>query len=186
MISAGRIVSCLRMVFEQIKAEKFQQKEKEAFTMSIEKVKNYFEQYGLAGKVMEFEVSSATVELAAEALHTQPGRIAKTLSFLIKDGSCILVVMAGDKKVDNSKFKAAFGTKAKMPSPDEVLEKVGHSVGGVCPFAIPDNVKVYLDESLKEHETVFPACGSSNSAIELTCNSLYQYAKAAGWVDIGK
>ena len=138
--------------------------------MSVEKVKAYFEPYGLADKVMEFDVSSATVELASQALHTQPGRIAKTLSFLTKDGSCILVVMAGDKKVDNSKFKAAFGTKAKMPSLEEVAEKV----------------RVYLDESLKEHETVFPACGSSNSAIELSCEELYRYANAVGWVDVGK
>ena len=154
--------------------------------MSVEKVKAYFEPYGLADKVMEFDVSSATVELAAQALHTQPGRIAKTLSFLMKDGSCILVVMAGDKKVDNAKFKAAFSTKAKMPSPEEVAQKVGHNVGGVCPFAIPEEVKVYLDESLKEHETVFPACGSSNSAIELSCEELYRYANASGWVDVGK
>jgi len=154
--------------------------------MSVEKVKAYFEQYGLADKVMEFDVSSATVELAAEALHTQPGRIAKTLSFLMKDGSCILVVVAGDKKVDNSKFKATFGTKAKMPSPEEVTEKIGHSVGGVCPFAVPEGVKVYLDESLKEHETVFPACGSSNSAIELDREALYRYSNAVGWVDVGK
>ena len=94
--------------------------------------------------------------------------------------------MAGDKKVDNSKFKAAFGTKAKMPSLEEVAEKVGHKVGGVCPFAIPEEVRVYLDESLKEHETVFPACGSSNSAIELSCEELYRYANAVGWVDVGK
>ncbi len=154
--------------------------------MSVERVKEYFAEFNLADKVMEFDVSSATVELAAQALHTQPGRIAKTLSFLMKDGSCILVVMAGDKKVDNAKFKAAFSTKAKMPSPEEVLEKTGHSVGGVCPFAIPDNVKVYLDQSLREHETVFPACGSSNSAIELDCDSLFRCANAAGWVDIGK
>lgn len=154
--------------------------------MSVERVKAYFEKFSLADRVMEFSVSSATVELAAEALHTQPGRIAKTLSFLMKDGSCILVVMAGDKKVDNTKFKAAFGTKAKMPSPDQVLEKVGYSVGGVCPFAVPEEIKVYLDESLKEHETVFPACGSSNSAIELDRESLYRYANAAGWIDIGK
>ena len=152
--------------------------------MSVEKVKAYFEPYGLADKVMEFDVSSATVELASQALHTQPGRIAKTLSFLTKDGSCILV-MAGDKKVENSKFKAAFGTKAKMPSLEEVAEKVGHKVGGVCPFAIPEEVRVYLDESLKEHETVFPACGSSNSAIELSCEELYRYANAVGWVDVG-
>ena len=154
--------------------------------MSVEKVKAYFEPYGLADNVMEYDVYSATVELASKALHTQPGRIAKTLSFLTKDGSCILVVMAGDKKVDNSKFKAAFGTKAKMPSLEEVAEKVGHKVGGVCPFAIPEEVRVYLDESLKEHETVFPACGSSNSAMELSCEELYRYANAVGWVDVGK
>ena len=154
--------------------------------MSIEKVRDYFRPLGREGDILEFPVSSATVELAAQAVGVIPARIAKTLSFLTKDGSCILVVMAGDKKVDNSKFKAAFGTKAKMPSLEEVAEKVGHKVGGVCPFAIPEEVRVYLDESLKEHETVFPACGSSNSAIELSCEELYRYANAVGWVDVGK
>ena len=154
--------------------------------MSIEAVKAYFEQFGMSGQILEFDVSSATVELAAQALNTQPGRIAKTLSFLTKEEECFLVVLAGDKKIDNHKFKATFGLKAKMPTPEQVAEKIGHQVGGVCPFAVPEGTKVYLDKSLQEHETLFPACGSSNSAIELSCEDLYRYANAADWVDIGK
>jgi len=149
-------------------------------------VKAYFEQFGMADRVLEFDVSSATVELAAQALHTQPGRIAKTLSFLTKEEECFLVVLAGDKKIDNHKFKTTFGLKAKMPTPEQVSEKIGHQVGGVCPFAVPEGIKVYLDRSLQEHETVFPACGSSNSAIELDCEALFRYANAVEWVDIGK
>lgn len=153
--------------------------------MSIEKVKQYFESYNLVDKILEFEVSSATVALAAIALNTEPGRIAKTLSFMIKEGP-ILIVVAGDEKIDNSKYKAYFHTKAKMLTYDEVEELIGHSVGGVCPFAVNDGVKVYLDESLKRFTTVFPACGSSNSAIELTPLELEKYSGFVSWVDVCK
>lgn len=153
--------------------------------MAIEKVRDYFEEFGIAYKIQEFDASSATVELAAQALNVEPERIAKTLSFK-KDESCILVVAAGDTKIDNAKFKTTFGVKAKMLSPEEVLEQVGHAVGGVCPFGIPENVSVYLDESLNRFKTVFPACGSSNSAIELTCEELYKYANGEEWVDVCK
>ncbi len=154
--------------------------------MAIEKVREYFKTLGIEDKIQEFSVSSATVELAAEALGVKGQRIAKTMSFKLKDDSCVLVVCAGDTKVDNHKYKEAFETKAKMLSPDEVNSMVGHAIGGVCPFAIPDDVKVYLDESLKRFETVFPACGSSNSAVELTCDELYKYSNASGWVDVTK
>lgn len=153
--------------------------------MAIDKVKAYFRQYGMEDNILEFEVSSATVELAAAALHCEPQRIAKTLSFLV-DGHALLVAAAGDMKIDNAKFKAQFGTKAKMLSPEEVETLVGHAVGGVCPFAVKEGVKVYLDVSLKRFETVFPACGSSNSAIELTIPDLEKYAGYAGWVDVCK
>ena len=135
--------------------------------MSIEKVKVYFSQYSMADRVQEFEVSSATVELAAQALNCEPCRIAKTLSFMV-DGHAVLIVAAGDAKIDNPKYKAQFGTKAKMLTPDEAETLIGHAVGGVCPFAVNEGVTVYLDNSLKRFETVFPACGSSNSAIELS------------------
>ena len=144
--------------------------------MSIENVKAYFRPLGLEGRIQEFPVSSATVDLAAQALGCQPGRIAKTLSFLV-EGQAVLIVMAGDKKVDNPKYKAQFGAKAKMLSPAQAEALVGHPVGGVCPFGIKDGVTVYLDESLKRFPTVFPACGSSNSAIELTLNELETYAR---------
>ena len=153
--------------------------------MAIEKVKKYFSQYGMEGRVKEFEVSSATVELAAEALHCEPCRIAKTLSFLI-DGRGILIVMAGDAKIDNAKFKATFKTKAKMLTPDEVESMIGHKVGGVCPFAVNEGVEVYLDHSLKRFATVFPACGSGNSAIELSIEELEKYSSYISWVDVGK
>ena len=153
--------------------------------MAIEPVKAYFKILGMEEKVMELDTSSATVELAANALGVVPGRIAKTLSFKT-DENAILVVTAGEAKIDNSKFKQAFGTKAKMLTPDEVIEKVGHAVGGVCPFAINENVPVYLDISMKRFDTIFPACGSSNSAIELTCGELFEYAKAIEWVDVCK
>lgn len=153
--------------------------------MSIEKVKDYFGQYGMAGRVLEFPVSSATVELAAQALGCEPGRIAKTLSFLV-GARAVLIVAAGDAKVDNHKYKAQFGVKAKMLSADEVTELVGHAVGGVCPFAVNEGVTVYLDESLKRFDTVYPACGSSNSAIELTIPELEQYSGFAGWIDVCK
>jgi prolyl-tRNA editing enzyme YbaK/EbsC (Cys-tRNA(Pro) deacylase) len=158
---------------------------KEATVMAIEAVKAYFKQFGMEGRILEFPVSSATVELAAEAAGVIPARIAKTLSFLVDD-RCILIVTAGDAKIDNAKYKALFHKKAKMLSPDEVDTLVGHSIGGVCPFAIPDAVEVYLDESLRRFNTVFPACGSSNSAIELTCDELYRYGNARDWVDVCK
>lgn len=153
--------------------------------MAVENVKAYFKQYGMEDKVLEFSVSSATVELAAEALHCEPQRIAKTLSFLVADHP-ILIVAAGDAKVDNHKFKERFATKAKMLSPDQVEELVGHPVGGVCPFAVKDGVTVYLDVSLKRFETVFPACGSANSAIELTISQLENYSGYTEWVDVCK
>lgn len=153
--------------------------------MSIERVKAYFRAYGLEENIQEFEVSSATVQLAAEALHCEPQRIAKTLSFMI-NGDAVLVVTAGDAKIDNAKYKAQFGLKAKMLSPEEVERMVGHAVGGVCPFAVNKDVKVYLDISLKRFETVFPACGSSNSAIKLTIPELQQYSRPIGWVDVCK
>ena len=135
--------------------------------------------------MLEFPVSSATVELAAQALGCEPGRIAKTLSFLV-GARAVLIVAAGDAKVDNHKYKAQFGVKAKMLSADEVTELVGHAVGGVCPFAVNEGVTVYLDESLKRFDTVYPACGSSNSAIELTIPELEQYSGFAGWIDVCK
>lgn len=153
--------------------------------MSIEKVKVYFSQYGMADRVQEFEVSSATVELAAQALNCEPCRIAKTLSFMV-DGHAILIVAAGDAKIDNPKYKAQFGTKAKMLTPDEAETLIGHAVGGVCPFAVNEGVTVYLDNSLKRFETIFPACGSSNSAIELTIAELEKYSGFTSWVDVCK
>ena len=153
--------------------------------MAIEKVKEYFKKYGMEDRIQEFPVSSATVELDAEALHCQPCRIAKTLSFMV-DGKPILIVAAGDTKIDNQKYKAQFSTKAKMLTPDEAVELIGHSVGGVCPFAINQGVSVYLDDSLKRFDTVFPACGSSNSAIELTVDELEKYAPYTSWVDVCK
>ena len=153
--------------------------------MSIERVRAYFAAQGLAHRIREFSVSSATVELAAAALSCAPQRIAKTLSFLL-EGSAILVVAAGDAKVDNAKYKATFGAKAKMLTPEEALSMVGHAVGGVCPFAVAEGVRIYLDESLKRFESVFPACGSSNSAIELTVEELERYAACTAWVDVCK
>lgn len=153
--------------------------------MSIAKVRAYFNQFGMEARVLEFTVSSATVELAAKALNVAPARIAKTLSFKIGDG-CILIVTAGDAKIDNAKYKAKFHTKAKMLAYEEVEPLTGSAVGGVCPFAVPGHVPVYLDESLQRFETVFPACGSDNSAIELTCDELARYSNALEWVDVCK
>ncbi len=153
--------------------------------MSIEKVRDYFKNYGIEDKILEFPVSSATVELAAKALNTEGCRIAKTLSFSVEDNP-ILIVTAGDAKIDNKKYKAYFGAKAKMLSFEEVEEKIGHAVGGVCPFAVNDGVKVYLDESIKRFETVFPACGSSNSAIELSPAELEKYSNFIEWIDVCK
>ena len=153
--------------------------------MSIERVREYFRAHGMEDRVLEFDVSSATVELAAEALHCEPCRIAKTLSFSV-GGRAILIVMAGDAKINNAKCKAHFGAKAKMLTFEEVEQTIGHGVGGVCPFAINDGISVYLDESLKRFETVFPACGSANSAIELTIPELEKYSGFEEWVDVGK
>lgn len=153
--------------------------------MSIKLVKEYFKELGIDYRIQEFDVSSATVELAAKALDVEAERIAKTLSFK-KDDSCILVVTAGDARIDNSKFKKKFSMKAKMLTLEEVDRIVGHSVGGVCPFAINSNIPVYLDQSLKRFNTIFPACGSSNSAIELTCDELYKYSNSLEWVDVCK
>lgn len=160
---------------------------REETIMAIEKVREYFKQFGIEDKIMEFEVSSATVELAAQAVGVEGARICKTLSFKDNDGGCILIQTAGDTKVDNRKFKDTFGFKAKMLTPDEVIEFTGHAIGGVCAFAIENpEVKIYCDESMKRFETVFPACGSSNSAIEFTCDELYRYSNAIGWIDVCK
>ena len=153
--------------------------------MSIEKGRAYFRQFGMEDRVQEFPVSSATVELAALALGVEGARIAKTLSFK-KGDSCILILAAGDARIDNRKFKNKFHMKAKMPSPDEVLELVGHPVGGVCPFGINDGIDVYLDESLKRFTTIFPAVGSGNSAIELNLDELFKYSNAIEWIDVCK
>lgn len=153
--------------------------------MSIEKVREYFRICGIEDRVMEFDVSSATVELAAAALGCEPCRIAKTLSFMAGDRA-VLIVAAGDVKIDNSKYKAFFGTKAKMLTPDEAVTLIGHAVGGVCPFGVNEGVDIYLDESLKRFETVFPACGSANSAIELTIPELEKYSGYKSWADVCK
>ena len=154
--------------------------------MSIAAVRSYFAQFGMENQVLEFDVSSATVELAAQAVGVIPARIAKSLSFKV-DGKAILIITAGDAKVDNAKFKGFFHTKAKMLTPDEVVELVGHAIGGVCPFGIKAGVDVYLDVSLRRFGTVFPAAGSGNSAIQLTCDQLEQYACGfRGWGDFCK
>ncbi|MDE5581476.1 MAG: YbaK/EbsC family protein [Treponemataceae bacterium] len=154
--------------------------------MSIEKVREYFLRFGIESRIREFDVSSATVPLAAKALGCEEARIAKTLSFMAGENP-IVIVMAGDARVDNKKYKAAFSTKAKMLSFDEAANLVGHAVGGVCPFAVNEGVKVFLDESLKRFETVFPACGSANSAIELTISELEKYAsQPVQWIDVTK
>ena len=151
--------------------------------MSIEKGRAYFRQFGMEDRVREFTVSSATVELAALALGVEGARIAKTLSFKSGDG-CILILAAGDARIDNHKFKEKFHMKAKMLTPDEVLSLVGHPVGGVCPFGINEGIDVYLDDSLKRFETVFPAVGSPSSAIELNLDELFKYSNAVEWIDV--
>ena len=154
--------------------------------MTVGDVKRYLAAFGLDERVREFDTSSATVELAAQAVGTQPRRIAKTLSFLV-DGRAILIVAAGDARIDNPKFKAIFHAKAKMLTPDQAIEMVGHAVGGVCPFALPPDVDVYLDESLRRFETVFPAAGSAASAIELSCEELEGCcSNFKGWIDVCK
>lgn len=153
--------------------------------MAIDRVRAYLRTFGAEERILEFPVSSATVALAAQALGCEEARIAKTLSFAQGEG-CILVVAAGDAKVDNAKFKARFAMKAKMLSPDDAQRLVGHAVGGVCPFGVNAGVPVYLDESLRRFETVFPACGSANSAIELTLEELERFSNAESWVDVCK
>lgn len=153
--------------------------------MAIEAVREFFKEHEMDNMIQEFQVSSATVELAAMALDCEPERIAKTLSFKVED-KAVLIVTAGDAKIDNRKFKDFFHTKAKMLSQEEVIELVGHAVGGVCPFAIKKDVPVYLDASLKRFETVFPACGSSNSAIELSIHQLERFSGYQEWIDVAK
>lgn len=153
--------------------------------MSLEKVKAFFKEYGMEDRVIELEESSATVELAAHALHCEPARIAKTLSFHVDD-RVILVVTAGDAKIDNKKYKDEFGQKAKMLGYEEAEPLIGHAVGGVCPFAVKEGVEVYLDVSMKRFETVYPAAGSGNSAIELSMPEMEQYSHCRKWVDVCK
>ena len=153
--------------------------------MSIERARNYFSKWNLQNRILEFAVSSATVELAAEAVGCEPERIAKTLSFIV-GGDPVLIVTAGDRKIDNTKYKAQFVTKAKMLPPEEVEETIGHGIGGVCPFGINEGVIVYLDESLKRFSSVFPACGSANSAIELSIEELEKYSNSRAWIDVCK
>ncbi len=153
--------------------------------MSVDAVRDYLGIWSMMDRVQEFETSSATVELAAEALAVIPARIAKSLSFLTKEG-CVLIIAAGDAKIDNGKYKAFFGEKAKMLPIEEVEEYTGHPVGGVCPFALKEGVKVYLDESLKRFETVYPAAGSASSAVEMSCDELFQCSRATAWIDVCK
>ena len=153
--------------------------------MAVENVRRYLAAYGADRRVLEFDVSSATVALAAEALGCEPCRIAKSLALMTPDGP-ILVVAAGDAKIDNPRFKAQFNTKAKMLSPEETVSLIGHAVGGVCPFAVNEGVRVYLDESLRSFETVYPACGSSNSAIALSLDELERFSGCLSWVDVCK
>lgn len=153
--------------------------------MSVEKVKEYFKKFNMESRIQEFETSSATVELAAKALNCEPKRIAKTLSFRVDDKP-ILIVVAGDAKIDNAKYKAQFNKKATMLKFDEAESIIGHAVGGVCPFEINEGIDVYLDESLKRFDTVYPACGSSNSAIELTIEELEKYSNYISWIDVCK
>ena len=152
--------------------------------MAIERVRSFFKEQGIEDRIQEFEVSSATVQLAAQALNCEPCRIAKTLSFMVQNAP-ILIVAAGDAKIDNAKYKAHFHQKAKMLTAQEAVDRIGHAVGGVCPFALPEDVTVWLDISLKRFDTVFPACGSSNSAIELTCDQLEEHSGGT-WADLCK
>lgn len=154
--------------------------------MSVEKVKNYLARCGLEDRVQEFPVSSATVELAAKALNVEPARIAKSISFYEKDGGCLIIVAAGDAKIDNAKFKAEFGFKAKMLSRDDVEPMTGYRIGGVCPFDNPPSAKVYCDCSLRRFQTVFPAAGSANSCVRLTCGELFTASHGVRWVDVCK
>lgn len=153
--------------------------------MSVEQVKNYLKQWNLQDKIQEFEVSSATVELAAQAVGCEPARIAKTMSFLV-DGRAVLIVLAGDVKIDNRKFKDQFHVKASMIRQEDVERYIGHPVGGVCPFDVREEVDVYLDESMKRFEVMYPAAGSANSAVGLTLAELETASKCRGWVDVSK
>ena len=153
--------------------------------MALEKVRAYFQQLGIADRIIEFNASVATVALAAQALHCPPGRIAKTISFMTDHG-VVLIVTSGDTKIDNTKYRTQFGVKAKMLVPEEVEPLVGHAIGGVCPFAIHSEVKVYLDCSLQRFESVYPSCGSCNSTIELTIAELERYSNYAAWIDVSK
>ncbi|MEH7343294.1 YbaK/EbsC family protein [Bacillus sp. JJ1532] len=154
--------------------------------MSLESVKNHFKKWNRAADIMEFDVSSATVDMAAEAIGVIPARIAKTLSFRGEGDQAILVVAAGDAKIDNKKFRETFGFKARMLSAEEVVEQTGHVIGGVCPFGLANELGIYLDVSMKRFNTIFPACGSTNSAIELTCEEIFEYSSAKQWVDVCK
>ena len=176
------VLPCQHQQTEEIQAEYCGRKDHD---MSIDRVREYFKQYGMGDRILEFPVSSATVELAAQALGCEPCRIAKTLSFMVGEEP-VLIVMAGDVKIDNTKYKAKFGKKAKMLTMDEVVPLIGHAVGGVCPFAVNEGVSTYLDESLKRFPTVFPACGSSNSAIELNMEELERFSRSKEWIDVTK
>lgn len=154
--------------------------------MSIENVKSHFQLFNREQDIQEFATSSATVEQAAETIGVIPARIAKTLSFRGEGDAAILIVAAGDAKIDNKKFREAFSFKARMLTPDEVLEQTGHAIGGVCPFGLTNELDIYLDVSMKRFETLFPACGSTNSAIELTCDELALYSGSKGWIDVCK
>ena len=153
--------------------------------MSIEKVRAYFKTLGIEDRIQEFDVSSATVELAAQALCCDEARIAKSITMNV-NGECVIIVTAGDVKIDNPKYKAEFSTKAKMLTHEQALEMTGHAVGGICPFALNDGCRVYLDESLKRFDYVYPACGSSNSAVKLTPDELEKYSLSIKWVDVCK
>ena len=151
--------------------------------MSIDRVRDYFRAFGMEDRILEFDSSSATVALAAAAIRCEPCRIAKTLSFLVNDRP-ILIVAAGDVRIDNPKYKAQFGTKARMIPPEDAERLVGHAVGGVCPFAVPESTDVYLDVSLKRFDVVYPACGNASSAIGLTIAELETVSRSSGWIDV--
>ena len=155
--------------------------------MSIDIARAYLEKLGYGDRIREFDVSSATVELAAKAVGTEPARICKTLSFRLKDGTGILVQVAGDARVDNKKYKEYFGEKAKMLSPEEVPEYTNHEIGGVCAFGVTrDDVRIYCDKSMQRFETVFPACGSSNSCVEFTPDELFEVSRSLEWIDVSR
>ena len=154
--------------------------------MSVETVREYLAPLSLADRIMEFDVSSATVDLAAVAVGTEPARIAKSLTFYTKENECLMIVTAGDQKIDNAKFKAFFGYKAKMMSFEDALLATGHAVGGVCPFANPAGVHVYLDESMRRFDVIYPAAGSASSAVKLSSDELFLASRAIAWIDVCK